>query len=45
MNTVHLSIIQANVGNYFKYTKKFKTLTSGDEPVINYEFQKNTKQF
>jgi hypothetical protein len=28
---------------YFKYTKKFKTLTSGDEPVINYEFQKNTK--
>ena len=28
---------------YFKYSKKFKTLTSGDEPVINYEFQNKAK--
>lgn len=28
---------------YFKYSKNFKTLTTGDEPVINYEFQKKAK--
>ena len=28
---------------YYKYSKNFNTLTSGDEPVINYEFQKNVK--
>lgn len=26
---------------YFKYSKNFPTLTLGDQPVLNYEFQKN----
>ena len=25
---------------YYKYSKNFNTLTSGDEPVINYELKK-----
>tara|TARA_Y100000590_G_scaffold447343_1_gene582444 strand:- start:162 stop:1115 length:954 start_codon:yes stop_codon:yes gene_type:complete len=28
---------------FYKYDKKFKTLTEGDQPVLNYEFQKYGK--
>ena len=28
---------------YFKYSKNFESLTGGDEPIVNYEFQKYGK--